>query len=222
MNLKTVFLLLTVLLLLNSCTECEDNVLAGEFKLSETSLDFVPYTGSEILTFVDDEGNEHALNSEKGKVLESTRMIVRELCDAGFLDKSEMFFNIEREQIAYLDETGRQIFYTDLLTAFEDDENLDSIAIYDQLYLTANVDSSYIGEIRIITDVRQNEVSDIHKENFRFNETRLIGDTTLYEQTFTEVFVNITNEGKGIYYNKEKGIVAFKLSEEKFWVLKNE
>ncbi len=221
MNLKTIFLLLTVLLL-HSCTECDDNVLAGEFKLSDTSLGFVPYSGSETLTFVDNEGTEHTLNSEKGRVLEPTRMIVRELCDAGFLDKSEMFFNIEREQIAYFDEAGNQVFYTDLLTAFEDDENLDSIAIYDQLYLTANVDSSYIGEIRIITDVRQNEVSDIHKENFRFNETRLIGDTTLYEQNFTEVFVNITNEGKGIYYSKEKGIVAFKLSEEKFWVLKNE
>lgn len=219
MNLK-IILLLALSFLLYSCSECDDNIVAGEFNLTDTSRGFIPYSGMETLTFVDNNGIEHKLNSENGKNLEATTMTVRELCDAGFLDKSTMFFNTEREQVAFFDSLGRQIFYADLLTAFEDHEDLDSIAIYDQLYLTGTIDSNSIGEIRIITEERQNQISDEHRNNSQISQTRLIGDTILYDQFFSDVFVNINGAGRGIYYNKEKGIVAFKLSEEGFWVLK--
>ena len=191
----------------------------GEFNLTEASKNFIPYTGVETLTFLDNNGIEHTLTSQAGRKLEPTRMIVRTICEEGFLDRTEMFFNIEREQTAYFDSTGQQVFYTDLLTTFEDNSNVDSIAIYDYLYVSGVLAGNSLGEIRIITDQRQNQVSETHRIDF-FDHSRLIGDTTLYEQAFSEVFVDITGNGKGIYYNKEKGVVAFKLSEDEFWVLK--
>jgi len=217
MQFKITFIF-SLAILLYSCSECEDSILMGEFQISEESKAFVPYSGSETLMFEDNTGTIHELKSQRGRVLEASKLIVRTLCEKSFLDRTEQFFNTEREQLAYFDNEGNQIFYTDLFPQSEDRDNIDSISIYDQLTISAVVNGSSVGNIKIITEELQNQVSETHRNDF-VQHSRLIGDTTLYERPFTGVFVDVTGEGKGIYYNKEKGVLAFKLSEEEFWVL---
>ena len=211
-------ILILSIVFLYSC-KCEPSLKLGEFNLTVASMQFVPYTGNEILVFEDNDGFEHKLKSKVGRELKDLVMRVRTICDDGTFDKQFQYYEIQRYQIAYFDSLDKQIFYTDLTTHFEDADDLDSIAIYDFLRVSSVIDGSPNGEIEILTDERQNHLSVFYR-NEMLRESDFLGDTIIYGKEFKDVFKSTTSQGKSIFYSKEKGVVAFKMTEEKYWVLK--
>ncbi len=217
--MKFIILLIISGLFLNSCN-CGADIKLGEFNLTETSTQFVPYSGKEILVFEDDKGVEHILKSKAGIDLMDSKMTVRTICDEGTFSKQYQYYETQREQIVFFDALGNQIFYVDLTTQFEDAGDLDSLAIYDFLMIDSGIDGNFNGRIEIITEERQNQVSSSHRNEF-WNQSDFLGDTTIYGREFKGVFMSTTNEGKSIYYCKEKGVIAFRITDEEYWVLKN-
>ncbi len=216
MNLKIILIFAAIFLY--SC-KCGKNVKLGEFKLADASFHFIPYTGMETLVFEDNHGVEHRLKSKVGIDLKDAVILVRTICDEGVFDKQHQYYDTQREQIAFFDTLGKQIFYAQLITQFEDADDLDSIAIYDFLTVDSSINGHFNGRIEIITEERQNHVTDFHRNEF-LNQSDFVGDTILYGKSFTDVFKSTTGEGKSIFYNKAKGVVAFKMTEEEYWVLK--
>lgn len=214
-----VILLLSVLFYF-SCGKCGENKRLGAYNLAESSRQHIPYSGSETLIFEDNEGIRYRLTSNDGRILLDSRLIVRELCEEGMFDQQYEYYDSQREQIAYFDSIGNQIFYMDLFTHFEDAADLDSIAIFDYLLVNTALKGSFNGQIDIVATERQNQVSDRFK-NEVLNHSTFLGDTTLYGEPFTNVYVGTSGEDKSIYYNKTRGVLAFRISEEEYWVLKN-
>lgn len=216
MKLKaTIFL---SMLLLYSCGKCDKDVLLGEIQLAEASRQSIPYSGTEVLVFEDNHGVQHRLTSMKGRELLQSKMIVRTPCDEGFFDKQHLYYDTQREQIAFFDSSGIQIFYIDLVTQFEDAADLDDIAVYDFLLVDSSLKGNFNGRIEIITSERQNRVSDFHKNQF-WNQSVALGDTTLFGRKFEDVYIGTSGDNRSIFYNKKKGILAFVLDENEFWVL---
>ncbi|MEM1323697.1 MAG: hypothetical protein AAGG75_25780 [Bacteroidota bacterium] len=126
---------LFVILFFYSCGKCDKDIKIGEFNLSEPSRQFIPYSGTEVLVFEDNNGVQHQLTSLDGREIQNLRMNVRTLCDEGTFDKQEQYYDIQIEQVTFFDSSGTQIFYVNLVTQFEDADDLDSIAVYDFFYL---------------------------------------------------------------------------------------
>jgi hypothetical protein len=197
--MKTWFkiVLLVSAIFLYSC-KCDKSVKLGVFKLTDASIQSVPYTGNETLIFEDNEGIEHRLTSRMGRELKEASMIVGTLCDEGTFDKQYQYYETQRDQVAYFDDLGKQIFYVNLTTQFEDKDEIDSIAIYDFLTVTSGINGENTGEIQIITAERQNHVSEFHKNEF-WNVSDFIGDTLIFGEPFVDVYKSTTSQGNSIY-----------------------
>ena len=217
--MKRLIVFFLLIFVLQSCSTCGPDILLGRFDLAEESVRFVPYTGNETLVFTDNEGKEHKLNSPKGKKVTQTTLKVKTTCDEGLINKQHLYYRIQREEVAFCDEFNNQLFYTDLTTLFEDNKNLDSIAIYDFLLVDSGINGEFNGQIKIITKERQNYVSSYHKDIWHCSE--FIGDTIIYGREFKNVYKGNVNLNRNIYYNWEKGVIAFEISETTYWVLKN-
>lgn len=218
MKLKAIIFL--SILLLYSCGKCDKDIFLGEFKLTEASRQSIPYSGNEVLVFEDNHGMQHQLTSLKGRELLKSKMIVRTPCDEGFLDKQHLYYDTQREQVVYFDSSGNQIFYIDLTTQFEDANDIDDIAVYDFLLVDTSLKGNFNGRIEIITEERQNTVSEFHKNEF-WNQSVFLGDTTVFGRDFKDVYVGTSGDNRSIFYNKVKGVIAFKINENEFWVLKD-
>lgn len=217
--MKLIIAIFLSIIIFQSCCNCGPDILLGEFDLAEESVRFVPYTGNEILVFTDNEGKEHKLYSPNGKKIMQTTLKVKTTCDEGLINKQHLYYRIQREQVAFYDETNKQVFYTDLTTFSEDNQNSDSIAIYDLLQVDSGIDGDFNGQIKIITKERQNHVSSYHKDTWHCSE--FLGDTILYGREFKNVYKGNVNLNRNIYYNGEKGVIAFEISDTTHWVLKN-
>ena len=201
-----------------SC-KCDADIKIGEFKLTEKSKQFIPYSGDEILIFEDNLGMEHILKSIQGKELRKSRLSIRTPCSNTVLDYQEVYYDTQNEQIVFY-ENEKQAFNLTLTTSFEDNENGDSIAIYDNLIVDGVINGNFVGQIKIITEERQNYVSPFHRNEF-FKQSEFIGDTILFSREFKNVYKESFDINQGVYYNKEKGVIAYEFSEDEFWVLKN-
>ncbi len=204
--------------LLISCNECGDSIQLGAIALAEASIDFVPYTSNQTITFVDNSGTRHTLHSINGIQITEGNMTVRTLCQEGFLDAQKLFYDTQRLQIAFFDSSGVQIFYVDLTTAFEDSFDIDSIAIHDIIRVSSSLYGHHYGGIQIITEDRQFSTSDFYK-NELLGISEYVGDTTLYERFFEDVYKGRSLEGREIYYNNTKGVLAFIINTDEYWVL---
>ena len=199
--------------------ECGSDIRLGEYQLSEESRQYIPYTGNEILIFIDEQDVEHKLSSPKGKILTETRSIAGTPCNNGLFDTQYEYYDSQREQIVFIDLFGNQIFYLDLLTHIENDENTDSSVIYDFLLVDSGFNGNFNGQIRIVTKERDNQLTSIQRDEMNLSD--FIGDTILYNREFRNVYKGKVDENRSIYYNKEKGVVAFEVSIDEYWVLRN-
>jgi uncharacterized protein YrzB (UPF0473 family) len=199
--------------------ECGSDIRLGEYQLAEESKQYIPYIGNEILVFIDEKGVEHKLSSTKGLVLTETRSIARTICDNGLLDNQQEYYDSQREEIVFIDSLGNQIFFFDLLTYIENDENKNSYVIYDFLLVDSGINGNFNGQIRIVTKERDNQLTSTQRNELNLSE--FIGDTILYDMEFSNVYKGKVSENRNIYYNKEKGVVAFEISIDQYWVLIN-
>ena len=210
--------LFSLLAICLACGTCDPDIRIGTYLLTPTSHDFFAYTGSETLTFVDQDGLRHTLSADKGLQLRETRTPVRDLCESGFLDKQVMYYESEMQELAFFDEQGSQVFYLQLNTSYEDNPMVDSIAIYDILRIETSLFGQTNGRLALLTSNRQNEVSASHLNDF-ISPSPYLGDTTLYGRPFTDVYCGLDWNGRTLFYTTSLGVVAFTIDEDQYWVL---
>ena len=227
---KKIFLFIPVIVIVmflgESCGKCGKSIKLGDMPLAASSREFVPYNGNEELIFKDNLGVEHKLHSVKGKELTNTRSNGKALCLNGTLDHQYEYYDSQIEEIAFEDINNKTIFWIRLSTMVLNDEVTDENTIFD--YITVNggiYDSNYEispfgGRLNIVTREIQNQLTPEQEQMFEVNN-RYIGDTTLYNKSFQNVYTSKIEDGsKNIYYNKSKGLIALGATDE-FWVLSN-
>lgn len=217
MNSSRAFLFL-LLLSCFSCGTCDPDIRIGTYLLTPTSQEFFAYNGSETLTFVDQDGLRHTLTADQGLQFREIRTTVRDLCEGGFLDKQVMYYDSELQELAFFDEDGSQVFYLQLNTSYEDNGTVDSIAIYDILRIETSLFGQTNGRLALLTSTRKNEVSASHLNDF-IRPSTYLGDTSLYDRAFTDVYCGLDWNGRTLFYTPGLGVVAFKIDEDQYWVL---
>ncbi|MGK7396095.1 MAG: hypothetical protein ACNS62_16075 [Candidatus Cyclobacteriaceae bacterium M3_2C_046] len=221
MNFKVIFT--CIVIFSYSCDDkCGQDIKLGELELADVTKEFLPYAGDETLVFEDQAGNKHTLRSKEGRKIEDFRLIVNTLCRGNIekvsLDDQQIYYQIQREQIAFEDLSGNQVYYVELTTGFEQASQIDSLALYDMLSVYPLMEGNALGNINIMTLERLNTVSSSHKQGF-LNHSTFIGDTTLFGRDFKEVYESNPWEGRITYYNRTKGVIALITDENKYWVL---
>ena len=222
MKIKVIIACLAILMYSCDDDECGKDINLGELELAETTREFVPYSGEEVLIFEDNRGNKHILKSKEGRQSFDTRLVLSTLCrgnvDILTFDDQEEYYQTQNEQVVFYDQLGNQIFYIDLLTLFEEANQSDSVAIYDLLSVHPSIDEHTFGSLNIITSERQNEVSSSFEEVV-LNNSMFIGDTVLFGREFKEVYRSSSLKGRSTFYNRINGVIAFKFNENEYWVL---
>ena len=217
MNLLRLFLF-SLLIYCSACGTCDPDIRIGTYLLTPTSQEFFVYTGDETLIFVDQDGFQHTLTADQGLQFREIRTPVRDLCEGGFLDKQVMYYDSELQELAFFDEEGSQVFYLQLNTSYEDNSTVDSIAIYDILRIETSLFGQTNGRLALLTSTRKNEVSAAHLNDF-ISPSTYLGDTSLYNRTFTDVYCGLDWNGRALFYTPSLGVVAFAIDEDQYWVL---
>ncbi|MEO1414176.1 MAG: hypothetical protein AAFW00_02815 [Bacteroidota bacterium] len=197
--------------LLTAC-ECGPSISLGSFFLAEESKAFVPYTGNETLIFEDQNGAIHRLTAPKGREVFSSNLTIRELCQNGLFDVQTEYFESDREQVAFYDSLNNFIFYTDLIVRAQLIDTMGTVAIYDYLAVDGNLNSASLRTLEIVTLERENTSTQV--------SSQMIGDTVLYGQSFEQVYQSNPTGAATFYYNITKGVVALKVDESNYWVLR--
>ncbi len=121
--------------------------------------------------------------------------------------------------LSYTDTLGNRIS-VQLATTFEDVSNVDSIAIFDYLEVGYSNPQAVSVYLTNVTEYQKNVVSaGFLAQGYHSNQ--FIGDTTLYGIAFSDVYTNVSNTDLSLFYNKEKGVLALRISADKYWVLKD-
>ena len=180
-------------ILMYSCddNECGEDINLGTLELTETTQQFIPYTGEEVLTFEDDQGDKHILRSTDGRQLSDSKLVTNTLCrgcSGKFnLDSQVEFYQAQNERMVLHDQLGNQIFYIDLMIGYEESNQTDPVALYDLLSVYLSVREYTFGNINIITSERQGEITTAWRDIIT-NNTTFVGDTTLYGREFKKVY----------------------------------
>jgi len=217
MNGSRIFLFL-LLATCFSCGTCDPDIRIGTYPLTPTLQDFFAYTGDETLIFIDQDGLQHTLTADQGLQFRELRTPVRDLCDGGFLDKQVMYYESELQEVAFFNEEGSQVFYLQLNTSYEDNSTVDSIAIYDILRIKSSLFGQTNGRLTLLTSTRKNEVSASHLNDL-INPSTYLGDTSLYNRAFTDVYCGLDGNGRTLFYTPDLGVIAFTIDEDQYWVL---
>ena len=202
---------LPLVFLLTAC-ECGPSISLGSFFLAEESKAFVPYTGNETLIFEDQDGGIHRLTAPNGKEIFSSNLTIRELCLNGIFDVQTEYFESDREQVAFYDSLNNFIFYTDLIVRAQPIDTMGTVAIYDYLAVDGNLNSASLRTLEIVTLERENTSTQ--------TSSQMIGDTVLYGQNFEQVYQSNPGGEASFFYNVAEGVVALKVDEENYWVLR--
>jgi len=222
--MKKRFAVASLCILMCACDidQCGNDIDLGRLDLDETSQGFVPYSGDETLTFEDHNGVKHQLTSREGRQVSNTRLVVNTLCRGNIeklnFDDQEEYYQTQRMQIAYFDQSGNQVFYIDLLTLFEEADQPGAIAIYDLLSVNPSIGDFTIGDLNIITKARQNELSPSFEEVV-LQGSAYVGDTVLFGKEYKDVYRSALLEDEITFYNHTEGVIAFVFSEDEYWVL---
>ena len=208
--------------ILVSCGDCDGDRNLGSLEITSTSLSWIPYDGSEQLTFKNESGESLELTSQ-GIKTSTARLNVVILCDNGLFDRSHEYYWTEKETIVFNDPSGRSVFQLELLNQFEDERSDNTIAVYDQLSISTSYYTGPNASIQIVTDDQLGEVSDEHKNAVQ-SKSPYIGDTILLSQPFNAVFQGSTGVLKSggekfVFYSKERGVIGWSEEGGSTWII---
>ncbi len=219
--LKTTLLIIAVTLFF-SCGKCGLSINLGEFLLKEESKEFFVYDNNQILIFEDQDGNDQKLVVDNEKAIYEINMIVRTLCEEGIIDSQHEYYKTLNQQISFKDSSERRIIALELVTHFEDADDIDSIAVYDVIGVRGNLfnGDEFIARTscNIITSIHQNSISDEHRNIFE-EEASFIGDTILFGTEFKEVFKSnsrSTPVPSTIFFSKIDGVVMIYVDDNNY------
>ena len=204
---------LSLALLWAGCN-CPPNEQVGDLSLGDPAKAFLPYDGSETLTFVDETGANMAFTLPRGQETFSDQLCIRTIC-------TEAKFNSPSSCEYYAAESRRFSFFSDGneavldLLLYSDVYNYNSTDFYDALQVafsigTPSIEAGAIVEQRFTGDFVENETS--VQDFFVLTPT-----LTLNSRDFTDVLVY--EEGNlGVYVQEGVGVIGFKNAEHT-WVL---
>ena len=212
---------------LNRNSPCGDDISLGSFALSDTTEQYLPYAGSEVLVFKDSLARKYELRSAQGVAISEDKALVRQLC-TGLLSGSQYeYFDTEAKAIAFQDSTGSDIFSLSVTTTsnifyFEELDSLtflDSLVVFDAFKFTSREFENSRTSFSIVTAERQNALSADYI-NRRYNDHRVVGDTLLRGTLFEDVIIaEFDYYNYTVLFNIEDGVIAFKDGREPFWIL---
>lgn len=219
--MSRLYLIVFTVILLNSC--CGEDIKVGELYIDETSKSFFPYDGEEELIFENENGDTILLVSNEGIQNDFEKYATKELCGKWPYQQEE-YYDKERISLEFSDTTQNIVFAIsmDIIVAINSDTlplEIDVTKNYDRLVLNGRVDSTFFGNMNLITHVN-GDISESHKKelNHIWEGGYFIGDTILYGVAFDSVYTGPSLESQEIFYTKEQGLVAIKISPDSYFV----
>jgi len=199
-------LFLTIVITLTWMTACgPKSVNTGQEDLQKASRDWIPFSGTESITYVYDT-NEMVFTGQ-GK--ESYYENVRYMSDqSGFFTLQEDFFaDLEREEVLF--ETPS----TDYFIKYKLERNKGETGNWEVLTVTMADGDYYSNHMKIV--VYESDIYD-KGEVFNFSKSStlngIVYDSVYYWKQERRPFE--------IYYTKSQGVVGFKITPKEIWTLK--
>ncbi len=203
-NLLTQIALTGLLIFLfSACSPSKEDT--GEALLSEASKQWIPFVGNESVTFISDTNEVVFTGLEKESMTENTRYNSDQ---SGFFTVQKDFYaDIERQTLNFeSDETSYNFGY--YLQKYKGETGE-----WDILRISLADGDYYKNGIKIT--VYETDSYD-KGEIFKFSSSMNLGGT-VYQDVY---FWKQENRPLELYYNKAYGIVAYKLSSNELWTLK--
>jgi hypothetical protein len=194
--------------------KCGNSIILGKLTFADsTKALYSNLSGKELLIFKDSLGNEETFSSKEGKKITFGKpLVIKTLCDSGWLDKQTERFDSEDHFVDFAH--PNHAFFRLSLNA-DTIQQKDGIIIYDRLGVEFNVANFYIpskhGSEKPIPANWNSWVID--------NAPKFVADTTIMGKNFKNVFYADNDFLKtAIYFQKTKMIIGFKQA-GKTWLL---
>jgi hypothetical protein len=204
-KLKYIFLL-TIVALISFVTSCgPKSTNIGQEDLQIASRDWIPYAGTESITFVFDT-NEMVFTGQGKEIYYEN---VRYMSDqSGFFTLQEDFYaDLEREELLFESPS------TDYFINYKLERNKGETGDWDVLTVTLADGDYYSNHLKIVV-----YESDIYDKGEVFNFSR---SSTLNGIVFDSVYYwKQERRPFEIYYTKKQGVVGFKITPKEIWTLK--
>ncbi|MCB0636572.1 MAG: hypothetical protein KDC54_08125 [Lewinella sp.] len=201
------------LTLLATCN-CPPDEQVGSLALSAEALAFLPYSGSETLRFVANDGTEMTFTAPRGEEINSDRLCIRTTCtEARFGSPSSCDYHAaESRRYSYFSSDNQAVLdfllYSELYTYNTTD-------FFDVCLVALSVGSPSMEATHVITprftgdfDPDDTEIMD---------QMELQSSLTLNGQTFQNV-LSLEHNGLAVYLQEGTGLIGFK-GGGKTWVL---
>lgn len=211
-------------LTVSSCNDdrCEDDIELGSFQLADETRDFIPYDGTDVLVFRDQNGNEIGLSSRDGVRQFEYQITTRVLCTGEFeqvnADDQEEYYRAISFEVLYQSQDGRTSIYVDAVTLGEDDSAAEEV-FYDLARAEVVVDATYSAGLELVTANREGRPSRDYLESVH-NLGRFVGDTILFGRQYRGVYGSAFREGTRLFYNASIGVIAIDLPGSQYLVRK--
>lgn len=228
LGFRAVFLAVSILIFINpGCKKdpvnCQDEKI-GDIFFTKNTADFLPLTGNEKLVFKDATGTEMRFQCNAPAV-GRFHCNVEKLCEG--LDLSTHFKYLESDTKNLYFQTPSSIAPVNFtLTTTLNNAILktkDETALFENFACTFFDGTAGGSLINIILDQRGSDPL-LLKNLLDAESYRTIADTTILGKQFTELFVGKPISGTPassksvVFYQKNKGIAAFSLSDGRVWV----
>lgn len=203
-NLVTQITLISlVVALFSACSPSKEDT--GEAALSNASKQWIPFTGTESVTFISDT-NEIVFNGqEKVSIFENTR----------YNSDQSGFFTVQKDYYASMEKQT---------LSFESSSTPYFLQYYLQKYMGGTGSWDIIRVSIADGDYYKNEIKIVVYESDQYDKGEIYtfsSSLNLNGQIFKDVYYwKQENRPFELYYTKEQGIVAFKQSSNELWTLK--
>lgn len=203
-NLAVQITFLSVIIaLFSSCSPTKEDT--GEASLSDASKQWIPFVGTESITFVSDTSEIVFTGQEKQSIFKNTRYNSDQ---SGFFTvQKDYYADMERETL-YFESTSTPYYFQYYLQKY-----MGETGSWDILRVSIADGDYYKNEVKIV--VYETDSYD-KGEIFIFSSSINLGG-----KVYNDVYYwKQENRPLELYYNKEYGVVAFKLSSNELWTLK--
>ena len=194
---------------------CPPDEQVGTLTLTEKTLAFLPYEGSETLVFADESGVEMSFTAPRGEEVFSDKLCIRTICtEAKFNSPSSCeFYSAESRRYSFFSSDNEAVL--DLLL-YSDVCNYGSPDFFDAIQVAFSIGTPSIEAGDVIEQRFSGDFSDSETgiQDFFIPTPTL----TLNGQEFTDVLVY--EEGNlGVYLQEGTGVIGFKNADHT-WVIR--
>lgn len=203
------------------CDNCGENVKIGEYSLMETSVsNYFPFIDQDHMVFRNEQGKSITL-VVKTKEITKTPVTFREICNNGFFDSSQEFFDADFYYIQYATEFEGTSYSIDNYLYVNHINDQTSLTLFDQATFNSLVfrtkgEPGVGGTVSMVASYRGNHIPD---SNFEFLSWVNYADSLeIRGQEYKEVWYFLREGIPSLYVQKQKGVIAFLGFDGELWV----